>query len=200
MEKPDYDMHLHRISIKFFAADPSVVDPDSLIKVFHGWIQHAKVPGMLIDVADYRHMADGPGVVLIGHDGDYALDLGGGRPGLLHTQKRGVDGDLDQQLATLLHHALVACRTLANQTPIRFHTDGFRLAFLDRLRAPNTAETFDALRPRVQAALAPAFGDGAKLTLERDASDPRSCLTISAKAPNDPGLDAMIGRLPVAVT
>ena len=192
-----HPMHLHRISIKFFVADPSVVDLDAIIKTFHGWIQHAKAPGMLIDVADYRHMVDGPGVVLIGHEGDYALDMAAGRPGLLHTQKRG-GGDLDQQLITLLHHGLVACRTLANQTPIRFNTDAFRLMFLDRLRAPNMAGTFDQVRPRVEAALAPAYGGGATLTLERQDNDPRACLTINAKASKDPGFDAVIERLSLA--
>jgi len=31
------------------------------------------VPGLLIDVADYAHVPDGPGVILIGHDVDYGI-------------------------------------------------------------------------------------------------------------------------------
>jgi hypothetical protein len=56
----------HRITLKYFVTDPTAVHLHAMIPLFHCWIQQSKVPGMLIDVADYSHMVDGPGVMLIG--------------------------------------------------------------------------------------------------------------------------------------
>ena len=42
--------------------------------VFHQWIRDSVCPEMLIDVADYRHVPAGPGVMLIGHEANYSLD------------------------------------------------------------------------------------------------------------------------------
>lgn len=185
-------MTMHRLSIKFFVTDPTAVDLEALIPVLHAWVRESAVPGLLIDVADYRHMTDGPGVVLVGHDADYALDMTAGKPGLLHTQKHR-DGDLAARLPQLLHDALVACRALADQTPLRFAADAFEIKFLDRLSAPNSDETFEQLRPQVEAALGAAFGEGLQLT--RNTADPRSCLTIDASATSGPDVNALIDRL-----
>ena len=57
--------------------------------VFQGWIQRKALDGQLIDVADYRHVFEGPSVVLIGHDGDYTIEKRDGRLGLLFTRKPG---------------------------------------------------------------------------------------------------------------
>jgi len=78
-------LNLHRISVKYFVTDPTVVNLDEIVPVFHRWIQNQSVEGFLIDVADYKHVCQGPGVVLIGHEADYALDMTGGRPGLLYS-------------------------------------------------------------------------------------------------------------------
>ena len=40
------------------------------VAVFHQWIRDGVCPEMLIDVADYRHVPAGPGVLLIGHRGE----------------------------------------------------------------------------------------------------------------------------------
>ena len=71
-----------RISAKLFATDPSAeVDADAFISVFHEFIREKSVEGILIDVADYSHVPEGPGVVLIGHDVDYSIDMNEGKAG-----------------------------------------------------------------------------------------------------------------------
>ena len=63
-----------RISVKLFTTDPEAeVDLHKYIRVFHEFIKEKKVEGLLIDVADYSHVPEGPGIVLIGHDVDYSL-------------------------------------------------------------------------------------------------------------------------------
>ncbi len=51
-----------RISIKLFARNPQVVKPEAFVPVFQRWIQQHAVEGLLIDVADYKHVPDGPGI------------------------------------------------------------------------------------------------------------------------------------------
>ena len=46
--------------------NPEEVDLEPLIPIFHGWIQGQVFDELLLDVADYRHVPAGPGVVLIG--------------------------------------------------------------------------------------------------------------------------------------
>ena len=54
----------------------SGVELEEFIPVFHDWIQTQQLAELLIDVADYRHVPHGPGVVLVAHDAHYAMDLG----------------------------------------------------------------------------------------------------------------------------
>ena len=68
-------MLAQQLSVKIFAHDPAAVQPAAFIPIFHRWIQESRLADrLLIDVADYRHVANGPGVLLIGHEAHYALD------------------------------------------------------------------------------------------------------------------------------
>jgi hypothetical protein len=69
-----------RVAAKFLLTDPTVpVQLEPFIGTFHRFIQQGVLDGLLVDVADYSHVPNGPGIVLIGHDVDYGLDLVGGR-------------------------------------------------------------------------------------------------------------------------
>jgi len=64
---------LHKFGIKLFAADAKGFDILKLIPMYHRWIQQKALQDLLIDVADYSHVPAGPGVMLIAHEGNYAL-------------------------------------------------------------------------------------------------------------------------------
>ena len=76
---------LQRFGLKLFLQSGQEVDPKSLIPVFHRWIQTGAVGGLLIDVADYTHLAEGPSVLLVGHEGNYAFDYRDDGPGCTTT-------------------------------------------------------------------------------------------------------------------
>src|ERR1051325_6327411 len=80
-------MDLHKFCIKYFAEDPSAVRLDAVIPVYHRWIQKQAVEGMLVDVADYGHLPQSPGVMLVAHEADYAMDSMEGPLGLLYNRK-----------------------------------------------------------------------------------------------------------------
>ncbi len=193
----------HRISVKYFVTEPDRIDLDAMIPVFHRWIQQAAVPGMLIDVADYRHMTNGPGVLLVGHDVDYAMDLGGGRLGLLHTRQRSSTGLLNERLAEAFNAGLLACRTLSEDAAlggaIRFHTDQVELTLMDRLAAPNRAATFDEFRGEIDAFVGALYG-GTSWSIKRDEGDERRCLTVRISAPGAPNVQTLTQRARAGVS
>ena len=192
------DMNPQRISVKYYVAEPGTVDMSKIIPVFHRWIQQSSVPGMLIDVADYRHMFNGPGVVLIGYDVDYALDLSEGRMGLVHTSKRSSAANVSDQVAGAMHAGLVACQSFEKEkqlaSKIVFRTDEVRLVFADRLNTPNQTSTFDLIRAEITG-LFDAVYEGAETRIERATEDERQCLTARITASGAPDLSTLIDRL-----
>jgi hypothetical protein len=190
----------HRIAVKFFAApDPAAaVDLHPFIGIFHRFIQQAALPGLLIDVADYAHVPEGPGVVLIGHDVDYGIDLGGGQAGLLTTRKRLDGAPLAESLRDALRRALAALAAVEAEAEakLRFATSGFRLDVLDRLAAPNHPEGFAAVQQAATPVLTALYGAGAFRVEHESEVDPRRPLALQVRAQGAvPGAAALAERL-----
>lgn len=175
-------MQPRRLSVKYFVQGDIAFDLSALVPVFQRWIQQHTIEGLLIDVADYKHVFQGPGVVLVGHEGDYSFDLKGGRPGLLYKRKRALRGALDDDLRLAFRLAGSACRKLEAETSLndlRFDYSQAEITFLDRLNVPNTPEAFESIRDSLQA----FAGDLHQTALiESVESDPRKCLTVRVAA------------------
>jgi rhodanese-related sulfurtransferase len=193
-------MSPHRIAVKFFvtgAAAPIELHP--FIGIFHRMIQRKALPGLLIDVADYAHVPDGPGVVLIGHEADYGIDLAGGRPGLLTTRKRVRGVSLADALADTLKRALTAVVALEAEpeAKLRFAMDGFELQLLDRLAAENSDAGFASAQREIEPLLAAVFAKNVRVQ-RASADDPRRPLTLHVEASGAPKADVLAGRIPSA--
>src|SRR5262245_7474964 len=164
-----------RIGAKLYAENPEAIDLEALIPLFHGWIQGGGLDGVPIDVADYAHVPDGPGVMLIGHEADRSLDLGEGRPGALYQRKRQGTGTLEERLAAAIEAAdRLAAGIEADPAAggVRFGRDEILIRVNDRLAAPNDDATLEALRPAIGAALA-RVRPGRSATVARVTEDPR---------------------------
>jgi hypothetical protein len=168
-------MSLQRISVSVPVADPSL-DPESVVPVFHDWIRRGAVEGLLIDVARYGHVPDGPGIVLLGHEGDYSLDLAGGRPSLRYTLKRDNDGSPRELLDRAFGRLDGAIRVAAD-AGIDVDRGEVVVRVYDRLRAPNTAEAVSALTPDAAAAAA-AFAGAEALDVTTLSDDPREPVAL----------------------
>lgn len=186
-----------RISAKIFATDPSAeVDLHAFIAVFHEFIREKKVEGLLIDVADYSHVPEGPGIVLIGHDVDYSIDQSAGRAGLLTLRKR-IEGE---KLADLLDDSVRKCLLAVKavqengSTGTSFSTQALRVQLVDRLAAPNSDQGYASFRSEFEGLAQRLFGDGA--SVERaDADEPRRALAADLRAANAEDLDLLLARL-----
>jgi hypothetical protein len=192
------DVQAQQLSVKLFVEDPARLDLDALIPVFHGWIRDQKLGGrLLIDVADYRHVHEGPGVVLIGHEGHYALDLDGGRPGLRFDRKRDPIGDAGPKLEEAFREALAACLHLEQEAllaGLRFRTDLAHVRVLSRLVAPNDDATAAAFDGPLRALLGRLYGPASVSTARLD-TDPRAAFGVAVRAAEAPPLVTLLARL-----
>jgi|YNPMSStandDraft_1061717.scaffolds.fasta_scaffold01773_4 hypothetical protein len=168
------------INLKIFACEPAPRDLAGAILVFHRWIQESALDELLIDVADYRHLPAGPGVILVGFEANYSLDLAENRLGLLYNRKKPVPGPLAGKLRQAYEAAWSACRRLEAEPEfrgeLRFHPHACEVIFNDRLLAPNTPETFEALRAELEAFFAGLLGS-TDFKLER-VGEPRERLRV----------------------
>ncbi len=145
-------MQLQHVNVKLFVQDPGAAGLEPLIPVFHGWIENQSAADeLLIDVADYTHVPAGPGVVLIGHEGNYSVDNAGNRLGVRYNRKAVLDGSNQDCLAQAARAALTASQRLESEPRLdgkfRFNGQEIEIFINDRLVAPNTPvtrEAFDA--------------------------------------------------------
>jgi hypothetical protein len=175
-------MNVQHVNVKIFAEDPAI-DLAGAIPVFHRWIQGNVCEELLIDVADYRHVPAGPGVLLVGHEANYSLDLSSDRLGLLYNRKAWRDGPPRDKLSQAFHAALAACRRLEQepefQGRLKFSSGDCEVIINDRLLAPNTDATWQALKPAFEEFFGGLYGPG--VTFERSA-DPRERFRVGVKA------------------
>jgi hypothetical protein len=167
-------MDLFKVGIKFFMTDPHAIPVQDFIGVFQKWIQGQVIADhLLVDVHNYSHIHDGPGILLVAHEGNFSIDSADRRTGLLYQRKFPGGNPIKT--------ARQACALLESDSSlkgrVRFRTDELQLIANDRLLAPNDDKTFAQLEPALASSLQPAF-EGKRLKLTRTSQDPRERLTI----------------------
>lgn len=142
-------MPLQHVNVKLLIKNPEEVDLEPLIPVFHSWIQAQVFEELLLDVADYRHVPAGPGVVLIGHQANYSVDNTDEHLGVRYNRKAVVNGSNQDALRQAMRASLIACQRLESEPrlegKLRFNGQEIECFVNDRLLAPNrdaTRETF----------------------------------------------------------
>ena len=175
-------MEIQHVNIKMFVQDEFKADMHDVIKVFHKWTSEQSLDELLIDVADYLHVPEGPGIVLVGHEADYAIDNAQGRWGLLYNRKASVDGDNKQKLNQAFAAASRACQLLENEFAggeLKFSRNEFLIVVNDRSLVPNTADSFSNLKADLHAFLQDVLGDDG-IELSQD-PEPRRRFTVNVK-------------------
>ncbi len=188
-----------RIAVKFeVTPDPEAqVDVESAIGIFHRFIQQKRVEGLLIDVADYTHVPKGPGVMLIGHDVDYAIDSTGGRTGLLTVRKRIESKSIEEVMVETLRWAVVAMQAIEEDaaTGLQFATQRVNLQLVDRLAAPNTDAGFAAYKADLEALATRLYGENVREVRRVGASEARRPLCAEIVANEAVAYDVLLDRL-----
>ena len=137
---------------------------------------------MLIDVADYRHVPAGPGVMLIGHEANYSLDMTKGRLGLLYNRKQ-AGGAAQENLRQAFDCGHGRLRRLEQEPAfagkLKFNSAECEFSINDRLLAPNREETYQALKPEFDRFLTDIWGP-ASYSMERR-GEPRELFRVAVK-------------------
>ena len=174
-------MDLQKLNVKFFVEPPDTVPLTEFIDVFHGWIQ--ATDGDYHDVADYSHMQDGPGIVLIANEANVSIDETGNRRGLLFSQKSRLSGSNQEKLRSVFRSALESCRKLEKEPALRgklrFKPTEAVISVNDRLLGSNSEESFEEIKDDIDEFAKRLFGS-ADVSLERN-SDPCQRLNVRLK-------------------
>ena len=156
-------MELYKFGIRFRITKAPAKPLADFIPVFHGWIQRQALAGhLLVDVHDYSHVPNGPGILLVAHEAN--LNIGEADRSLVYLRKQ------PAQLVETLAAARAVAKMLTEQQGVQFQTGSFEVFANDRLLAPNTA----AGAAQWQALVAQATGGQVK----QKPNDPRERLTF----------------------
>ena len=194
-------MEIDKLGIKFLVADPASVSLKSLVPVFHTWIQKQSVAGhLLIDVHDYSHIHNGPGILLVAHEGNFSMDMAGGRPGLLYYRKQPLGGTAEDRLAAILKSTLEGCSLLEHEPSvegkIRFHTGELFVFANDRLHAPNDEKTLSELGGVVSAVFTRLL-EGREFTLTPISENPKERFAVRVHTKSPVEIKTLLDRIPL---
>jgi hypothetical protein len=178
-------MNATKISLKLFTRG-DVPEASLFVATFHDLVRRREPAELMIDVVDYGHVHEGPAVLFVGHESDYALDHGEGRTGLLYQRKRAPvpgDGSFAAHLADALRRTLGFAARLETEPALaglRFGTDELLFRIADRLHAPNEPATFAAIEKDLRAAAERLWGGGARV--DHEPGDGRGLFTARLRA------------------
>lgn len=195
-------MQSHKLAVKFFAGQGADIPVEDFVPVFHRWIQGKLLNGhQLIDVADYGHVHQGPGTVLVSHEANIHIDLTDGKPGLLYIRKQPGAGNTFRERLRATFAAALQCAALLEAEAalphggIRFRTEGPLFLINDRLHAPNTPETFAGVRGELEAFLNNLYAAKVELAY---AFHPERLFQVQVKAPAGVSVNSLLGRAATA--
>lgn len=172
-------MELQHINVKIHVEGDLPVDPADFIPVFHQWVKDQVMDELLIDVADYRHVPAGPGVLLVGHEADYEMGNTDNRWGLRYSRKAPLGGTNEDRFRQAFRSAAHACGMLEKEfagSALTFSRREFEFVVNDRALAPNTPATFEACKPELESFLRSLLGHDEFALVHRD--DPRSLFGV----------------------
>jgi hypothetical protein len=188
-------MNIQHINIKIYLEDPESVNLADFAAVFNTWIQQQRLEELLIDVADYLHVHNGPGIMLIGHEADYSLDNRGGRLGLLYNRKEQLEGTTEEKLVQATRAALTVAQILEHENGLKFKGSEVQGVINDRLLVPNTVETLAQLEPDLKSFFNQLYG-GTEYSLSHN-DDRRERFTVNVKTESKFEVDTLLKNLSV---
>jgi len=188
-------MNVQHINIKFFIENHQDVNLADYAAIFNTWIQKQRLEELLIDVADYLHVHNGPGIMLIGHEADYSLDNRTGRLGLLYNRKEQLDGPTQEKLAQAARSVLTVAQILEKENGLKFNGQEVQIIINDRLLVPNTAETFESLESDLRVFFERLY-NGTEYSLTHN-DDPRERFTVNIKTTANFDVETLLKNLSV---
>lgn len=161
---------------------------DAATSVFHRFIQRHLVEGFILDVADYRHVTNGPGMMIIGGEVDYSLT----ETTFSVTLKR-LGDDAASQFRTAVRFLLGAVEQIDEDgaLPTAFDRSSLTVVVADR-RLGTVDEVQAALLADIAPVAAEVFGAGTEVAPVA-IDDPRSLPSVVVSAARVDGVLESLG-------
>ncbi|HEY3870385.1 MAG TPA: rhodanese-like domain-containing protein [Actinocrinis sp.] len=163
-------------------------DLDPAIGLFHRFIQRHLVEGNILDVADYRHVPNGPGVMLVGQDVDYGISM---HAFTVTMKRRGDDAGTQFRDAVRMVLGTIDAIDTDGALPCRFDVTRMRVSVADR-KLGTSAQIQSALLAEIAPAVEELFGPDAVVDAAA-VGDPRQAPEISVQAASADGVLAKLG-------
>jgi hypothetical protein len=188
-------MDVFKIAVKVFASQDTL-PPEQFVPIFHHWIQNQSVEGhRLIDVADYGHVVNGPGTVLVSSEANFYTDRAEGRLGILYSRKLPLPGSFQDRLRACIKEAVKAADRLerdpAVQGKLKFKTNEVLIRLNDRLLAPPSDATVAASKGDVEAVVTGLLGSGAQIEAHFTSE---TLVEFRVKTSNAVAIDAFLAK------
>jgi len=120
-------------------------DIESFVPLFHNWIQEDRIPNhVMVDVVDYKHIPDGPGIMLIAHEGHFSLDFEDNELGLLYMRKTPLGDNMAETLSgiqEILDFAVGLIKIDSSMGEKIEFSDEYQLISNDRFKFPKNTES-----------------------------------------------------------
>lgn len=166
-------MNLQKINVKMFTDSGERIRLEPFLDVFARWREDHSHAAAWIDLADYAHVPQGPGVMLIGRRGNLAFDLADPGPGILYANKQDLSGGPAERIRETFRRGLALITALTGEpdypAELKPRPGFWEVTFNDRLEAPHSAATDGVLAPAVREVAGQLFGtDGSRLIPQPD--------------------------------
>lgn len=191
---------LCRFGIKIAIRPATIPDPHACIPIFHRWIREKALGGLLIDVADYAHLVDGPRVLLVGHEGNLSLDFWDGEVGLLYTGKRPAGATLAERLTRVARTVLAGAHLLQSDESVdpTPDFDSGRLEFVanDRLLCAPTSvdDVVTLLRPHLTTLATSLYGTTPEPPTVTPITSDADRVRVEIRSSDRPSLQTLLER------
>ncbi len=190
-------MDVYKIAVKIFAAGDDFAS-DQFLPIFQHWIQDQSVEGhRLIDVADYGHVAAGPGTVLVSSEANFYMDRGDNRLGILYSRKLPLPGPFGDRLRAVVAETFKAAAKLEREPrldgKLKFKTDELLIRLNDRLLAPPSDITVSAVSPDVLALATLLYGEKPVMIDPKFSAE--TLVEFRLKAGHAPPLATLLGKI-----
>lgn len=190
-------MELQHINVKLFLDQSPGLGLWDVVPVFHSWIQDQNWDELLIDVADYRHVNGGPGIVLVGHEADYSIDYDENRVGIRYNRKSIVPGTNQDRLRHAFRAAFRTCGRLEADRRLkdrfRFGRREMKLFVNDRLLVPNLESSYESIEPEIKRFLEGLLG-GIEFSISRE-EDSKRVFGLTVMTAQDFDVKKLLERL-----
>lgn len=158
------------------------VSLDQVQELWHGWVSRRALDDIVVDVADYRHVPQGPGLFVIGHHANYQLRVDQDTWEFSCQQKTRAEGDPDP-LRSVFERSVAACALLESDlhTPGLFDPTRARIGSYDRRFWDLTERPLSVLSASIEGRLGPLLLTAPRLEVVTGANSP--ALAVSWTAP-----------------